>query len=462
MAGGTWTAQNKVRPGAYINFKAVLAPLSNLGIRGIMTMPVALTWGPQKSVIELFSTDLEDGKSLDKIGCYASDSESLIFRQALSNCYKAYIYRMDVGGNKATVTSGDLTATAKYFGTSGNKVSFAVVENASTDTVWDVITYFRGVEKYRQTIDKTATIADLENNDWIEWTGSGALPTDPIVATYLTGGTNGTVSNTTYGAEGDGYFAVIKNYTWNTMAIPQDDATVTNTIKETIVNFIRGMRENEGKKVQVVLHNINSNYEGIISVCQGYKTKDETIDPNMFTVYVAGLTAGSEVNVSNTYKVIENAVSIVYETGVSPFDNATIHQKLANGQFILSTRQDGAVVIEQDINTLHSPYPSFDVNYSFTKNRVIRTLDGISNAVTNLFETGYIGKMSNNADGRNIFKADIIQYLNRLQGIAAIQNFNSETDIDVAAGEGIDAVVVNLAIQPVDSMEKLYMTVNVF
>ena len=64
-------------------------------------------------------------------------------------------------------------------------------------------------------------------------------------------------------------------------------------------------------------------------------------------------------------------------------------------------------------------------------------------------------------NGRNLFKADIIDYLNKLQNMAAVQNFDSTTDIEVLAGEAIDAVVVNLAIQPVDAMEKLYMTVNV-
>ena len=48
-----------------------------------------------------------------------------------------------------------------------------------------------------------------------------------------------------------------------------------------------------------------------------------------------------------------------------------------------------------------------------------------------------------------------------LQNISAIQNFDSGQDIQVYAGEAIDAVVVDLAIQPVDSMEKLYMTVMV-
>jgi hypothetical protein len=368
---------------------------------------------------------------------------------------------MDNGGAKPTATASSITATAKYPGTGGNKVSFKIIENAATDTMWDVITYFNDIEKYRQSIIKTGTIEELEDNDWIEWSGTGTLPSDEVVVTKLTRGTNGSVTNTLYSSE-DGYLNKIKNYVWNTMAIPQADSIANEQTKAAIVAFIRGLRENEGKKVQVVLHNDTSNYEGVISVRNGYKTKDETIDPNMFTAYIAGLTAGSDVNVSNTYKVITGAVSIEYESGAKPYDNAAILDMLAKGQLILSTRQDGAVIIEQDINTLHRPYPSADVNYSFSKNRVIRTLDSINNEITNLFETTYIGKIGNDEDGRNVFKGDIISYLTRLQSIGAIQNFSSDTDVSVSAGEAIDSVVVSVAVQPVDSMEKLFMTANAY
>ena len=73
----------------------------------------------------------------------------------------------------------------------------------------------------------------------------------------------------------------------------------------------------------------------------------------------------------------------------------------------------------------------------------------------------YLGKVDNEEDGRNLFKADVISYLNLLQSIKCIQNFDSTTDIEVLPGNDIDAVVCNLWVQPVDSMEKLYMTVNV-
>ena len=50
-------------------------------------------------------------------------------------------------------------------------------------------------------------------------------------------------------------------------------------------------------------------------------------------------------------------------------------------------------------------------------------------------------KVDNNDDGRNIFKSDVISYLNTLQNIAAIQNFDSARYSDLCRGEAIDAVV---------------------
>lgn len=460
MAGGTWKAQNKIRPGAYINFKAVPAPNSNLGTRGIMTMPVAMSWGPEKGVIELLSTDLLDGKSLSKIGYTGADSESLVFRLALSNCYKALIYRLDVGGTKATGESGNVTAVAKYPGILGNSIHFVITENKYDSQYWDVITLFKGAEKFRQTLLKTAEVDAMEDNDYIEWSGTGTLTATATAGVALTGGTNGSVSASAYSAD-DGYFNAVKGLNWNVMAIPQGEDIATDSIKSLVVSLITNLRDEQGKKVQAVLFNKFSNYEGIISVRQGFTTLTETITPELFTAYAAGLTAGAEVDESNTYKAIDDATGIVYMTGEVAYDNEKVIEMINKGQFILTTRQDGTIIVEQDINTLHPPYPSADVNYSFTKNRVIRTLDEINNSIKLLFETSYIGKVDNNDDGRNVFKADIISYLNILQGIGAIQNFDSSTDISVSAGTAIDAVVVDLAIQPVDSMEKLYMTVNV-
>jgi hypothetical protein len=51
--------------------------------------------------------------------------------------------------------------------------------------------------------------------------------------------------------------------------------------------------------------------------------------------------------------------------------------------------------------------------------------------------------------------------MDELQKLGAITEFDGVADVTVLPGEEIDSVVVDLLVQPVDSMEKLYMTVNV-
>jgi hypothetical protein len=78
-----------------------------------------------------------------------------------------------------------------------------------------------------------------------------------------------------------------------------------------------------------------------------------------------------------------------------------------------------------------------------------------------VFSQSYIGKVPNNDDGRNLFKSECINITNQYQNIGAVQNFDPQTDIEVLPGADSDAVVVNQWVQPVDSIEKIYMTVTV-
>ena len=65
-----------------------------------------------------------------------------------------------------------------------------------------------------------------------------------------------------------------------------------------------------------------------------------------------------------------------------------------------------------------------------------------------------------NEQGRARFQAAIVGYLQQIQDNQGIQNFTSD-DVEVLAGSAIDAIVVNVAIQAVDSVEKIYMTIEV-
>lgn len=443
MTGGIFTSQNKVRPGAYINFKAVPKPSGTVGTRGIVALPAVLGWCMENTVVEVYSTDLADGSCLNKLGYIGSEPEMQIIREALKNAYKALVYRLDTGGTKATATIGELTAIAKYSGVVGNRISLIIKELASS--TFEVSTLLDNQVKEKQTV---STINGLASNDWLDFTGTGDLTASAGIT--LADGANGTVAESNYAS----YLSAVKAKTWNTMACPSMRLTgKSGNFNESVVTYIKGLRD-AGKKVQAVINGYpEANHEGIISVDQGYITANESITMDSFVGYVAGMTSGASINQSNTYKVIDGAISII-----NPKTDEDIEEGLTKGQMLLSYRSDGAIVIESDINTL-SEFTA-DECKDFRKNRVIRTLDDINNTIKQTFENMFIGKVDNGDNGRNLLKSTILSYLDGMAKMGAIESVEAD-DIKVLAGSEIDSVVVELAVQPIDAMEKLYMTVNV-
>lgn len=443
MAGGLWLSQNKVRPGAYINFKAVKKSSMTVGDRGIVVMGLDLNWGAENTLIEVLSSDLLDGNSKKLIGFTAFDSESKLLAGALNYAYKALVYRMNAGGVKASVNVGEnLVATAKYSGTFGNKIMVAISQDSSNG-LFDVITYVDGSSVDSQ---KVFEISELESNDYVDFSGDGNL--EENAGTALSGGTNGEVSDAVaYSA----MFALLKMANWQVYACFSSDTS----IKSSVVTFIKGLREDEGSYVQGVIADYDgADFEGIINSINGAVIDGVEYTKEEFVAIVAGMTAGANFNQSNTAKVVTGATKIIGQLNDSEIKNA-----LKLGKFVLSTTAKGDIKVEQDINSLHT-YTQ-DKNYAFSKNRVIRTLDEIGTTTKQTWEDTYMGKVDNNDIGRSGFKSDLIQYGNELQRLAGIQEFAGKDDIEVAQGNDLDSVLVNWAVKPVDSMEKLYMTVNV-
>ena len=53
MAGGTWTSQNKVQPGVYINTKSQGNLPVSIGEKGIVAIAEPLSWGPSGVIQEI-------------------------------------------------------------------------------------------------------------------------------------------------------------------------------------------------------------------------------------------------------------------------------------------------------------------------------------------------------------------------------------------------------------------------
>ena len=65
LGGGTFIAQNKELPGAYINFVSVSAASAVLSDRGVCTMPLELDWGAEGEVFTVNRGDfLKDSSGI--------------------------------------------------------------------------------------------------------------------------------------------------------------------------------------------------------------------------------------------------------------------------------------------------------------------------------------------------------------------------------------------------------------
>lgn len=449
-SGGTWIAQNKVRPGAYINFVSVPKPVGTLGERGTVAIGLPMTWGPHDKIIKVTGNELLTGGSLPKIGCTAFDTEeSLIYRVALSGAYTALLFRTDTAGQTAvaTIKENVLKVSALYDGTSGNKITIVIADSTKQVGNKVVQVLFENLLKEEFTVGTIAALEEIES-EYVDFEVLDKQANIPDTAgSPLQGGVNGEVNQDTYPT----FWNLLSTENFQCLAMYDSSPTVAPLIKD----MVEIWREKRGKKVQAVVYNYNqADYEGIISVNQGFKTSVETVDTTMFMLWAASQTAGAEINESLTAAVVEDGVEII-----NPVPEDDIAEALRVGMFILSYREDGAVVVEKDINSLHTF--TVDKGYAFSKNRVMRCLDEIANTAMLVFNRNYCGKVSNDTKGRSQYKTELIHQIDTLVGIRAIDNFDGASDITVLPGEDVDSVVVDMIIQPVDSMEKLYMTVNV-
>ena len=432
LGGGTFTVQNKVLPGAYINFVSLATATATLSDRGYATMPLELDWGIEGEVFEVTNADFQ--KNSMKIFGYDYTNEKLKgLRDLFKNITTLFAYRLNGDGVKASNTF----ATAKYAGTRGNDIKIQVQVNVDDDSLFDVNTYLGTVMVDSQTVAKAA---DLVANDYVTFKSSAELSS--TAGTPLEGGTNSEVTGTNHQA----YLDKIESYSFNAMGV----VTTENTIKSLYDAFCKRMRDEVGAKFQVILYNKASDYEGIINVKN--KTSDEGWSEASLVYWVTGISAGCAVNKSNLNKVYDGEFAINVD-----YTQTQLTKAIQAGEFTLHQVGDDIRVLE-DINSLVTETET--KAYIFKDNQTIRVIDQIANDIAVLFNTKYLGAVPNDEAGRISLWADIVKHHEQLQDIRAIENFTDE-DVKVSQGDTKKAVVVQDAVTVVNAMAKLYMTVTV-
>ena len=221
----------------------------------------------------------------------------------------------------------------------------------------------------------------------------------------------------------------------------------------TIATWVKSMNEEEGFGIVAVLPNYVADSEYVINVAQGIVLSDGiTLTVAQTVPWVCGATAGASVAESNTAKIVTGAIEVSPRMTRTEQENA-----ITAGKFIFKVDKAQNVSVLYDINSL-TTYTNTK-SKAFTKNRLVRLLANIREDISTVFESNYMGKINNNASGRSQFKSALVDYFKELERLEAIEDFSTD-DIEISAGTDEDSVVVKVAINAVDSVEKLYMIVN--
>ena len=103
LGGGTFLTQNKVLPGAYINFVSAAKASAALSDRGYAAMGIGLDWGPENQIFEVTNGDFQK-TSLKMFGYDYTADELKGLRDLFINLSTLYAYRLTSGGTKAENT----------------------------------------------------------------------------------------------------------------------------------------------------------------------------------------------------------------------------------------------------------------------------------------------------------------------------------------------------------------------
>ncbi|SJQ50707.1 Phage tail sheath protein [Clostridioides difficile] len=433
LGGGTFVTQNKILPGAYINFISAKRATSSLSDRGIVAMPLELDWGIDEEVFQVTSDDFE--KYSTKYFGYDYTHDKLKgLRDLFKNIRLGYFYKLNKG-----VKASCSIATAKYSGTRGNDLKVIVTTNVDDNTKFDVVTLLDN-KKVDTQIAKVIT--DLQDNDYITWKKDATL--EASAGLVFTGGTNGEAVT---GAEYQAFLDKIESYSFNALGC----LATTTEIKSLFVEFTKRMRDKVGAKFQTVLYKkSDADYEGVVSIEN--KIKDKDLVESSLIYWATGAIAGCDINKSNTNKRYDGE----FDVDVN-YTQIQLEEALKTGKFIFHKVGDEVHVLE-DINT----FVSFtdDKNDDFSSNQSIRVLDQIANDIATLFNDKYQGAVPNDKSGRISFWNDVVKHHEQLQNMRAIEDFKAD-DVSVEPGSDKKTVVVSDAVKVISAMSKLYMTVSV-
>lgn len=436
LGGGTYVTQNKVLPGAYINFVSTGNGVDVFGERGTGAVAAYGNWFTSTGVITVTKEDFQ--KYSKKIFGYDYTDDNVLWVRDFFKHGKTLLWYPI---NQTNVARASNTfATAKGYGSRGNALKTVIQVNVDDTGKYDVSTYF---DTELVDIQTVASASELVDNDYCTFKSSATLVVT-AGESFANGKTGGFTSSNI-----QNWLNRMENYTFNAITLLLSGSDYQALVAEWTIR----MRDEVGKKFQAVINADEeenpdfSRHEGVIFQ---YNYDSEYEDES--TAWLCGACAGCNVNESLTNMLYDGEMEFY-----NIFTQSELEELIEKGLFVFHRVNDECRVL-MDINSL--------IEYTdkkgsvFSSNQTIRICDQIAMDIATIFNNYYLGKVQNDEVGRTSFRGKIINHHNTLVGLRAITDFDSE-DVTVEIGEDKGSVVVNDVITPVNAMDKLYMQVVV-
>lgn len=445
MAGGNFDINvGKNRPGTYVNVKSKRGQKPKSSTRGIAVLPlVGYNWGPNGEFIKLLS-DSPDAE-LSKLGhsIYDDNYFMLMIREIFKNAITCYVYIIN-SGEAAKVVSNDINITAAYAGSRGNDITVSSVVNPIGG--FDIKVYLdtEAVESYTgiTTIDE---LIQASKKRYVVFTAENDVKDITAFAgVKLQGGTDIKADNATVTT----FLDKCEGVKFNTLCFPITESA----LQTACITKITNLRTKTGKMVQAVMPNCTSaDTEGIINVTNSVVVGENSLTTSQACAWVTGITAAASKTESNTNVEYAGASAIV---GEKTYEEAEL--SVSKGEFFFTMSEESKVVVEYDINSLHTFTAEKTEDYK--KNRVIRVYDSFTESLQLSFPPN---KFNNDADGWSIMEGLGRALLQQYEVSGAITNVELEDDFFVDKSKSIgDETYFNVGLQAVDSAEKLYFSVS--
>lgn len=262
----------------------------------------------------------------------------------------------------------------------------------------------------------------------------------------------------------------LKDLKWNYLCIPGLKTAETMTV----ASWIKQYRTDERKTFKAVLANCGADHEGIVNLTTENITSSITGKKHTAAEYcarIAGVLAGLSLARSSTFYVLDDISEA--ETPDDPSD------RISAGELVIVF--DGRrFKIGRGVNSLVTFTAEKPEDVRFIK--IVEGMDLYMDDIREAYEEGYVGKVINDYDGKQMLVAAIGAYHKELLGNVLDRGFDNMVAIDIEAqrayleGRGTDTsdmddvavakantgtkVFIASRVKFVNAMEDLKMNVN--